>query len=410
MCLTLPEQLIIEELYEYNRIPQWIFNKDLEVTTYFYSDPSHEFIKIFPLCMKEHLHKVLPSNFDILYFENELYYMFSFEREGDTFYLLGGPMLLSGFSHITEVRSLSFTSGMKIKDLKSLVQNLPVVTPSSFSSCLRIMMLLLKQEAPSNDEIIHYKFSTLEGSLNRMFFYELFETKEDTRTHSPYSHELALLNYVKEGDVKRLASTYKTLPRTKYGNMSNDALKQFFYGCIANTTLVTRYAIEGGLEEETAFTLSDVYIKSMEKCKSLYELNLLNERMALDFTERVSRAKALKQPVFSKTVLTCMDYIARNIQSKITLDLLAKEVHLTPKYLSYLFHKETGETLSSYIEEKKINEAKTLLMYSEYSFHHISECLSFHSQSYFISVFKKRVGMTPKEYRIKYSPQSSIMN
>lgn len=42
---------------------------------------------------------------------------------------------------------------------------------------------------------------------------------------------------------------------------SNSKLKLLFYASIANTTLVTRYAIEGGLNEETAFSLSDVYIR-----------------------------------------------------------------------------------------------------------------------------------------------------
>jgi len=45
---------------------------------------------------------------------------------------------------------------------------------------------------------------------------------------------------------------------------------------LSDTTLITRYAIEGSLEEEVAFTLSDVYIKQMENCQTSNELNILN--------------------------------------------------------------------------------------------------------------------------------------
>ncbi|MFT4145477.1 MAG: helix-turn-helix domain-containing protein [Mobilitalea sp.] len=399
MCLTESEKLMIEELYDYNRIPLCLLNKDLEMVTYFFSANSSELKEVFPYIMKRLFDKVIQPDFEVLSFEHELYYIFSFERNLETFYIFAGPMLLSGFFHITEMRSLSFAADMNTRVLKNLVENLPIISLTAFSSCLRIMMLLLKNEAPSSEEIINYNSSPLASSLTQKFIYELFENKEDSKVHTPYSQELTVLNCVKDGDAARLVSTYKTLPQTKYGNMSKNPFKQLFYGCIANTTLVTRYAIEGGLEEESAFTLSDIYIKQMENCSTLYDLTLLNEKMALDFTERVSKAKSMKQLTYSKSISNCMNYITKNIHHKLTLASLAKGVNLTPKYLSFLFHKETGQTLMSYIEDKKVNEAKTLLSCSQYTSCQISDLLSFYSQSYFITVFKKHVGMTPKEYR-----------
>ena len=81
----------------------------------------------------------------------------------------------------------------------------------------------------------------------------------------------AILECVSNGDIHALENTYYSLPTTVYGKMtsSNSKLKLLFYASIANTTLVTRYAIEGGLNEETAFSLSDVYIRkngTMYRC------------------------------------------------------------------------------------------------------------------------------------------------
>ncbi|MFA9463953.1 MAG: helix-turn-helix transcriptional regulator [Velocimicrobium sp.] len=399
MCLTVSEQLVIQELYDYNRIPLWIFNTDLTLQNCFFSDSLHRLQTILSVQTKKLLLKPLHSDFDVLCFENELYYFFAFKRNLQTFYLLGGPMLLSAFYHVANMRTLSFASDINAKELQAIVENLPIISFTSFSSCLRIMMLLLKGDAPSLYELSNYKFSNLQGSLNQTFIHELFENTEDYRMHTPYSHELAVLNCVRDGNVARLESTYKTLPQTKYGTMSNNPFKQLFYGCIANTTLVTRYAIEGGLEEETAYTLSDVYIKQMEHCKTLYELNMLNEKMAIDFTTRVANTNTSTQPLYTKPISKCITIISKNVHTKLTLQALAKEVNLTPKYLSCLFHKETGQTLSSFIEDKKIKEAKKLLSFSQYSYEHISHYLSFYSQSYFITVFKKNVGMTPREYR-----------
>ena len=403
MCLKPKEKSIIQALYDYNRIPLWIMDKNFKLIDYFFSDYHNDLKEILSTHIKNLISKISNPDLDILCFENELYYIFSFSRNNQIYYLLGGPMLLSGFYHITQMKSLSFAHNISSSKIKLLVDILPIISFSSLSSCLRIMMLMLKNNALSLYEINNYKFSNIEGSLNRTFIHELFDNIENYPEHTPYSHEISVLNCVKDGNLSKLESTYKTLPQTKYGNMSDNPLRQLFYGCIANTTLITRYAIEGGLEEETAFTLSDVYIKQMENCKTLYELNLLNEKMAIDFTMRVAEIKASKQPKHIKPISKCIDYIMRNINNKITLDALSQEVDLTPKYLSYLFKKETGKTLSYFIEEKRINESKNLLTYSQYTYSSISNRLAFSSQSYFISIFKKHVGMTPKEYRDKFS-------
>lgn len=72
---------------------------------------------------------------------------------------------------------------------------------------------------------------------------------------------------------------------------------------------------------------------------------------------------------------------------------------MSASYLSRLFKKETGDSVSAYIREQKIEMAKNLLHYSEYSMIDIANRLSFSSQSHFIQQFRDLVGMTPKKYR-----------
>ena len=232
---------------------------------------------------------------------------------------------------------------------------------------------------------------------------ELFHNEEEGMLHTSYAEEKAVLECVTRGDVEGLEQTYRSQPETVYGKMtvSNSALKLMFYAGISNTTLVTRYAIEGGLDEETAFSLSDVYIRRMELCTELSELKDLNEQMALDFTLRVKKAREESQP-YSLAVSKVMDTVCHGRIKDLSLESLADIAGLSPKYLSSLFHKETGKTLTSYIQEVAIDKARNLLTYSDYSLGEISSYLGFSSQSYFISVFKRHTGLTPRAYREKH--------
>jgi AraC-like DNA-binding protein len=406
MCLTVNEQAVMQAFYDYSRAPVWVLDEGRHLLHGFFSEPAPGIRERLSAHIAHAATDFPQDGFGILCRENELYALFSFRRGGSLYHAVAGPLLLAGFYPPTAMRSLSFAPGMNTKELESLVVTLPVVTLASFGSLLRMLMLLLKMDAPDAAEIENHIDSSLQDSLKRNLAHDLFENRSDLRMHTPYSHELAVLNCVKEGNVAKLESVFKALPGTKYGNMSSNPLRQLFYGCIAATTLVTRYAIEGGLDEETAFTLSDVYIRQMESCKTLYELNRLNEKMAVDFTQQVARVRSSRQPSYTEPVSRCVDYIRLHIQEKISLDHLARLTNLTPKYLSRLFRGETGQTLSSFIESSRIDEAKSLLVYSRYSYSRISEYLSFSSHSYFISVFKRRVGMTPREFRLRYSQAS----
>ena len=72
---------------------------------------------------------------------------------------------------------------------------------------------------------------------------------------------------------------------------------------------------------------------------------------------------------------------------------------LSRPYLSALFKKENGITLSDYIASEKVKEACHMLEYTDKSILEISTALGFSSQSHFTKVFKKIKGVTPKSIR-----------
>ena len=104
-----------------------------------------------------------------------------------------------------------------------------------------------------------------------------------------------------------------------------------------------------------------------------------------------------KNPV----IQSCIRHIHQHMPGKMDVGMLADELHVSPKYLSPLFARETGQTLTSYITELRIDEAKRLLETTDMSLLEISEMLSFCSQSYFCTVFKGITGVTPNVYRLE---------
>lgn len=227
---------------------------------------------------------------------------------------------------------------------------------------------------------------------------ELIHQSQNSFVHDDYNKELAFFTAVKQGnldDVKRLMSP---LAGEGTGLLSDNPIHNKKYHLIVCITLITRFCMEGGLAPETAYTLSDLYIRRIDKTSSEESLVELHKTMIEDFTERMAQ---IHNPVKSHQVALASEYIQQNLYAPLTLEDIAEHSNINATYLSTLFKKETGENLGMFIHRCRIEEAKTLLKYTDKEVIEIAELLCFSSQSHFISVFKKYAGQTPKEFRKK---------
>lgn len=82
---------------------------------------------------------------------------------------------------------------------------------------------------------------------------------------------------------------------------------------------------------------------------------------------------------------------------------LAEEVFLTPTYLSALFKKETGQNISDYIVEVRIEKSKEFLKNNKLKLNEVAKSVGYNDSNYYAKAFKKMEGVTPSEYREKYS-------
>lgn len=93
-------------------------------------------------------------------------------------------------------------------------------------------------------------------------------------------------------------------------------------------------------------------------------------------------------------------YIYRNFKKPISLEEVAKHVHLSPTYFSYLFSQVRKQSFSSFLIETRLEKAKELLEnYPNISISEISRMIGYNDSNYFSRVFKKNIGISPSAYR-----------
>ncbi len=227
-----------------------------------------------------------------------------------------------------------------------------------------------------------------------------FRNREYMITHLSYDREMEFYQSVKMGNVEETQRLFKPLNSEGLGKLSDDPVRNLRYHLVITIAFITRYCIEGGLPMEEAYNLSDLYIQRVDKCTSEKEIDTIHREVVDTYVHRMDQLH--KKRVFSRPVITCIDYIYDNLHSKITLDDLADITGLSAPYLSKLFHKETGSTVKQYILGKKVEAAENLLKFSDHPCSDISQYLGFGTESHFIYVFKSFTKITPGEYRERF--------
>jgi AraC-like DNA-binding protein len=158
--------------------------------------------------------------------------------------------------------------------------------------------------------------------------------------------------------------------------------------------------------------------ESAEKITVFFELILkeFNERMAfwnvrcailvVDMLLGIYRKKRNVFPNYRNSdsigdAIKIQEYIAQNIESKITLDKLAKHFYISKFHLSRMFKTITGFTFKDYLILYRLNEAKNLLLSTDFSVTVISQMAGYRDVNHFIRIFFQREGVTPLKYRKK---------
>ncbi len=151
-----------------------------------------------------------------------------------------------------------------------------------------------------------------------------------------------------------------------------------------------------------------------EKIHNLIEMHLSQQKNEQQLSLEVydfllqlrplqTNSNALKDSLFQAYVAPVVAYIETSFAEELTVEILAKQVFITPQYLTRLFKKYFNTTTSNYLFAFRITKAKELLVVnSDYEIQMISQLVGFKSASHFIAMFKKETGYTPADFRNLY--------
>ena len=253
---------------------------------------------------------------------------------------------------------------------------------------------LIKDKNITNDEKEKPKKEKINN--DKEYYKQKDEYRVNQFLHPPYFKEKEISKYISNGDyynAKKILKEINIQPRAK---LASTSLRSFRNSMICSCSYMTRAAIDGGVNQDEAFTLSDSFINQIENIHTINELSKLEYKMIEGFAKMVKDKKKQK---YSSSILTCIDYINNHLCDDLSLQTLSKTVYLNESYLSALFHKETGKTIKKWILEKRVEEAARMIKKDENSIAEITYLYRFCSQSHFIQCFKKIMGVTPKEYK-----------
>lgn len=237
--------------------------------------------------------------------------------------------------------------------------------------------------------------------LNR----KLISKLENETLHMNYEQEYGYYRAIASGDLqlakKMTNDRFEALkdPNEKniQGVLSKDPIRNQKYHFAILSAIVARFCIDYGLDKETAYSLSDIYINMVDEASSIDEIKSIQEEMVQRYALLMQKPRTTGS--YSKIVHQCIMYVNDHLNKKITTSTIAKTLHTNSSYLSKLFSTETGMTLSSYIKEQRLHAAANMLTYTDNSISEISEYYNFSNQSYFTNLFQKAYGTTPKKYR-----------
>ena len=211
-----------------------------------------------------------------------------------------------------------------------------------------------------------------------------------------YAYENELMRAVEQGHVHKLPSVLESFSETMFEKRLTDPIRNCKNYCIIMNTLLRKAAESGGVHPLYLHDISSSFAIRIEQIASISAVKELMAEMFRGYC-RLVRKHSMK--TYSSTVQKVIARIDSDLSADLSLVSLANQQNISPGYLSTVFKKETGKTITEYIIGERIHLAMHLLRTTRLQIQTVALHCGIADVQYFSKIFKKHVGMTPKEYR-----------
>lgn len=309
--------------------------------------------------------------------------------------LICGPILMGYpdellIDNLIKNHDLSITCRSKFNLYLNMI---PIVDPQRVRYLSRLLLLLsenittvVNNNNPSREK--SHQQSKISEVIHEMKLKEFIE-------FYPYEKEKELIIRLKNGDIiGSKASLNKLLGHILF-NTGGD-IEIIKARVLELCALLSRAAVEAGGELDEIFGMNYKFMTQLSKINNIEDLCFWLSKILERFGNSVFNKYDIKNRDIIKQSI---NYMNDNYMNPINLESVAKYVHLNPTYFSTIFKKELSVGFSDYLNKIRIEQSKLLLSNSNYSILDIAIMVGFEDQSYFSKVFKKMVGVTPKDYK-----------
>lgn len=309
-------------------------------------------------------------------------------------YLIIGPFLTSKINQQLTYKDFSLKEVSDIKKTKKMIkQTIPYLTQDKVNNILLMLTNLI-----SNPLVFDYPF--IPQTLNSTITVNYEINKQDIKSiEMRYKEQAKMKSAIISGNVdeaKILAEKLEDFYLLFKDRVNGNHLRAAKNTLIIGNTSERLYAEEAGIHPFYLDKISEKYAIQIEKCNNIYDLSTLGKEMTIEYCTLIKR---FSLPCYNPVVKRIINHIHLNISKPFSLSELSRDLCLNKHYLCKIFKEEVDETIVSFVNKLKIEEAKKLLLTSELSLSDISFELGYNNYSYFSNLFKKKTGLTPKQFR-----------
>lgn len=313
------------------------------------------------------------------------------KKYGATHYLIG-PVLFSPITNleITKLLEQQHLPSHLYKDFQEFYNRIPCLPSRDFWISLLEPLLDEIYEGEAHRE--YYEFNEN--------FLESFELKDSVFSletiEARYEAEHQLLAAVQMGNFDEAIKCHQRFQQFKFSLRATDSLRSR-----KNLTLTLNTLLRKTVENAH---IHPYYIDRVSSDFSIKIENAINETqlesIALQMVRKYcSLVKSYSTKDLSALTEKCVHQIHFHYAEPLSLEILAEANAVSTSYLSSLFHKETGKTITNYINETRINCSMLLLNTTNLSIQEVALQCGFTDANYYTRTFKKLKGMTPMAYR-----------
>lgn len=273
----------------------------------------------------------------------------------------------------------------------------PVIETERLISYTKLLYSLIYHK------IIHIESPVLmnDSSINTKSDLSIIDRHRNNIHHNSYFKEVLMLNSIEQANLDEFNERLNDFIQSgEFGRLSlTSEVRNKKDIAIAITSLITRAAIRGGLNEESAYSLNDDCCQKIEKMESIHSVSNLIQEIGFIF---IKRMLSVKSRVGYLLIYKIQNYIYHHQYDQLNLNSMSENLGYSKAYLMRIFKKYTNKTIIEFSNEKKIQEAKNQLLYSQKKISTISEELGFSNQSYFSKTFQKIEGISPSKFKSQY--------